>query len=230
MPEASFALRRASRSVRRPGADAPRRHPEGRQAKRRERRGSAVSPTRWARSRASGPRALAVPEDAEVDLGSRLDPAPSGAARSRGSPRAPASFSTPARITPVDQPVRGDLTAASRRLAAPLPPRESDRPRAELVRHPRHRRRITGAGFAPPHRLRRSRLSVPPKRAFQPGAFRHLYVRSRSPFRTPHQRTGVDSASVTSGPDVDRDGRRRAPRLGREGTPSCRSASAASAT
>ncbi len=122
---------------------------------------SAVSPTRWARTRASGPRAL-------LAALRRAPPAFLGRGRAVSrlpkEPRERAIRRPPSR-TPVES-TRHEVTSerahdASRRRR----PRTFDRPRTEPPRHPRHRRRITGAGFAPPHRLRRSRPSLPPPRS-----------------------------------------------------------------
>jgi hypothetical protein len=86
--------------------------------------------------------------------------ATSSAASSRGSRASQPSvdrslashwWSSPSEVTSRRRP---------RHLTVPVLPRESDRPRADLPRHPRHRRRISGAGFALPHRLRRSRPSL----------------------------------------------------------------------
>lgn len=169
VPEASFALlalhvRPATRLGRSSFAA-----PEDGGRRRRIGEVPAVSPTRWARTRASGPRASPVfPRETEPAhhpaasrrMQRRQSAAPSGAASSRRSRASLLSedrllashrWSNPSEVTSRRPP---------RHLTAPLPPHESDRPRADLLRHPRHRRRISGAGFVLPHRLRRSRPSL----------------------------------------------------------------------
>lgn len=167
VPEASFALlalhvRPATRLGRSSFAA-----PEDDGRRRRIGEVPAVSPTRWARITClRSPRVAGLPKDTKPRPhpphpgGCRAESAaPSGAGsrRSRASlpsgDRLPAShrWSNPSEVTSRRPP---------RHLTAPLPPHESDRPRADLLRHPRHRRRISGAGFVLPHRLRRSRPSL----------------------------------------------------------------------
>lgn len=163
--------------------------------------------------RQPAPRPRRAPKDAARARHRRaVLRAPEGDRASKPSedrPLASHRWSSPSEVTSRRRP---------RHLTMPLPPRESDRPRADLPRHPRHRRRISGAGFVLPHRLRRSRPSLlheaglpagclPPPLRPEPEPLSH-------PRRTPAEPANEqDSASWTSPTLGVRDGRTREGRL-----------------